>query len=133
RRLLDAAFDLIAHALGIERLARIDDAPHFHQAYQSGKRDLYFGDLRHVGVVVDGARDAATAPATRTFVPAATLRDPLDDAAKAVIVDVPQAERERILFRERRELVHERLDREHVLRSGERAEVRGAQARRFDV
>src|SRR5439155_16047428 len=90
-------------------------------------------DLRHVGPVVDGARDAATAPATRALAPAAALGDTLDDAAETPILDVAQPERERFLVGERRELVHERLDREHVLRRGERAKVRGPQARRLDV
>ena len=69
--------------------------------------------------MVDGARETATATSVQALGEAAALRDPLDHASEAVVLDVPQAERERILLGERRELVHERLDREHVLRRGE--------------
>ena len=83
--------------------------------------------------MVDGARDAATAPTARAVVPATPLGDPLHYAAETPILDVAQPERQRFLTGESRELVHERLDGEDVLRRGERAKVRGAQARRLDV
>ena len=57
--------------------------------------------------MVDGARDAATAAVARTFRPATHLCDALDDTAETLVVDVPQTEGERVLPRQRGELIHE--------------------------
>ncbi len=79
-------------------LPRIDDAPDLHQTHRPRERDLDLRDLGHVGPVVDGARDTATAPATRTLVPATPLSDPLDNAAETVVLDMAQPEREWFLI-----------------------------------
>ena len=83
--------------------------------------------------MVDRARQAAPAARQWRRREAASLGHALDHAPQTRIVDVPEAERERVLLRGDGELVHERLDREHVLRRGERSEVRGAQTGRLDV
>src|SRR5205823_13354646 len=53
RGLLDTAFDLIAHALGVQGLARVDDAPYLHEAHGTRERDLDLRDLRYVRPVID--------------------------------------------------------------------------------
>src|SRR5439155_26821772 len=91
-RLLDPALDLVAHALGIHRLSRIDDAPHLDQPNRSGERHLYLRDLGHVRVVVDSACDTPTAPIDGTFLPAAPLGDAIDDASEAIVREVSPSE-----------------------------------------
>src|SRR5207249_11246429 len=127
--LLYACLDLDADAVGIDGLAWLHDAPHVEQADLPRGCDLDLRDLSDVGVVINGARDPSTvARRQRPPAPATALGDALDDPPEARIIDMPQTERERLLARCGRELVHERFDREDVLRGRERSEVRRPQA-----
>src|SRR5437867_1528998 len=112
RGLLDAALDLVAHAVGVEREARVDGGPHVDQTHLARRRDLDLHDLRDVGPVVDRPGDPEAATLVRAPPPAAPLRDALVDLPEARIPDVAKAERQRLLLRGERELVHERLDAE---------------------
>ena len=58
--------------------------------------------------------------------PAGALRGRLDHGARTRVLEVPQAELDRIGERGRRELVDERFEREHVGVAAERAQRRGA-------
>ena len=80
--------------------------------------DLDFDRDRAVGGEVLVAREGEAAPAPALLLvarPAEALGGRADHVARARVLEVPQPELDRIGLRRARELVHEALDREHVV------------------
>src|SRR5438093_3482179 len=107
RGLLDAALDLVAHAVGIHDETRVDRAPEAREAWRPVRGDDDLGDLRAVGPMVDGAGEPLAQTRGRALAQRRALRDGLDHPTQARVVDVPEAKGEWIRPRRERELVHQ--------------------------
>ena len=110
-----AALDLVGHAVRIDHLAHVDR--HHQPAHADVGRALHLGDDGAIGAEVLVAREAdavAHALALAPRAPAGALGRGLQHGARARVLQVAQAERQRVLAALGRQLVHERLDGEHV-------------------
>ena len=130
RRLHHAAFDLVAQPVGIDHQARVGRGPRARHAHFARARiHQHFRDHRaiHRQVLVLGEGDAASAqgPAAhglariarvgrRCSLPVRHRGDAFDHRAPPRVLQVREAEGDRVGARRAREFVHEGLRREHV-------------------
>ena len=128
----------LTSAVGIDDEARVHGRHRFRHAHLAGAAvHVDIGDHRDVAreVLVLREREAAPARAVAFLprLPARFLRARFDHRARARVLHVPQPELDRVGAGGDRQLVHERLEREHVGVGAERAQRRGADRHVGDV
>src|SRR5205823_3574763 len=136
RRLHDAALDLVADSVWVDRLPAVDRTDRTLEPRPSRFAiDLDLDREREIRalVLVPGEREAApVTPGPRIARPAEARRRGSNNVARAGVVEVPQSELNRIESRRARELVDEAFDGEHVHVRAERAQRGDAHRHRRD-
>src|SRR5713101_5122529 len=128
----DGALDLRLDGVGIDRDAAIDRADDPADANCSVPRHLDFDNLRHVGREDELEGDAAAESLRQWLSPAGLFGGELEDGLGAGrLIEQRPPIGDRILFRRRRQLVHEAFGHEDVVRRPDAAPEGGRNAWRF--